>query len=83
MILLVRVNSNHKISDGAPEPGVIIDSVNGDTYKVIYMGLLDNTPGIYDWSDDGHVTTGEHGPYLNMIPEPCLTCPHKGYHFLC
>lgn len=44
-------------------------------YKVIYMGLLVNTPGgaSTGWLLDGAPADGEKGPYLNELPKSCST----------
>lgn len=60
--------------DGAPGAASTLaaDVMTGTdgTYRVIYMGLLKNTPaGTVDWSDDGHLTLAELGPYLNEVPQ--------------
>lgn len=43
------------------------------TYKIIYMGLLANTPAALPivWTKDGAVEEGEKGPYLNEVPKSC------------
>lgn len=47
-------------------------------YKIIYMGLLANTPGAVLWAVDGRVEDGEKGPYLNEVPKSCTAANFTG-----
>ncbi len=63
-------------TDGAALVGTVASDVftvtaDSTTYKIIYMGLLANTPGAVSWTVDGRVETGEKGPYLNEVPQSC------------
>ncbi len=60
---------NLSIEDVSATDNVIGDP-SGDHYKIIYMGLLTNTPeGTVSWIPAGHVADNETGPYLNEVPE--------------
>jgi len=80
-------------SDGGPGSATATDeqiiAVGGEAepadleaagFKVIYMGLLANTPAdAGDWTIlDGNVADGEKGPYLNEIPKSASTDNSEG-----